>query len=833
MHSIISDFRYALRSLRRTPMLAVVALLSMALGIGANTAIFSLLDEILLRLMPVKDPQSLVIFKNNGPFGGRVRDDGSHTSFSYPLYKDMRDHNQAFSGVMARFGTPASLTYNGVTERGRAELVSGNYFDLLGVRAAIGRTIGPEDDIHEGAHPVMVLSSNCWRTRFGSNRGILNQSVLVNGRPMTVIGVAQEGFRGFESTTTVDFFIPMMMKAQMTPGWDDLSNRRSFWAQIVARLKPGITREQAQAAVNTFYKPVLEDEIRQMPARSERFRREYLNKTITLVPGGRGHSPLRQQFSTPLIALMAMAGLVLLIACANVANLLLSRAAGRQKEIAIRLALGASRRRLIAQLLIESVTLSIAGGLLGSMLAIWASRALISMFPSPDLAQSLHSGIDVRVLGFSAFLSLLTGVLFGIAPALQATRPAMAPTLKEQANATTGSGSHVLIRHALVVAQVALSLVLLIGAGLFVRSLYNLRSLDPGFRTDHIMTFSIDPSLNAYKPEEVTRIYDRVQRTLSSLPGVQSVSMAASPLMSGSYSSSSVKIPGYHAQEGENMSSMRDTIGPHYFSLLGIPLMNGREFDERDGASANKTVIVSEYFAKHFFGNENPIGRRIQVQPDAADAGMEVIGVAKDIKHGDLQDETQNFLWLPYEQNSTNDGMTFYVRTVRDPAATGEMLTRAMREINRNLPVYNLRTLEQQTSGSLFVQRSIATLSSAFGLLATLLAAIGLYGVMAYSVARRTREIGIRMALGASAGEVRGMIMKQVAWLAGIGIGVAIPVAFGLTRFVKSQLFGLAGNDPATFVAAALAIAAMALVSGLIPAMRAVRIQPTVALRYE
>lgn len=814
-------------------MLAFVALLSMTIGIGANTAIFSLLNQILLRTLPVQKPQELVILKANGPNNGRMWDDGTHTSFSYPLFQDVAAQTRIFSGAFARFSPAISTTHDGVTERGLAELVTGQYFPVLGVKPAIGRTLTPDDDRQRGGSPVAVLSYNAFRARFGANPAVLNRTVLLNGHPFTIVGVAQSGFTGFQVGTNVDFFVPMAMVDQIVPEWKDLTDRRSQWLQIVARRQPGVSLEQAQVALNTVYKPILAEELKKIPARSERFRQEFLNKTISLLEGGRGHSPLRGDVSTPLIALMAMVGLVLLIACANVANLLLSRAAGRQKEIAIRLSIGASRSRLISQLLTESLLLSVGGGILGLALAVWTTRALLAFLPMRELTDAFHGGIDPTVLAFTAGLALFTGLLFGLVPAFQTTRPDLAITLKEQANATTGGSSHVLLRKALVVGQVALSLVLLIGAGLFAHSLLNLRSIDTGVRTDHVMTFSIDPSLNNYSDAQVFQTYDRIQRSLGGIPGVRSVSMSAMPLLAGSEMGMGLKVPGYQAKEGEDSSTMVNLTGPGYLAAVGLPLINGRDIGEKDATNAPLVAVVNETLAHKYFGQESPIGRHIEIRHQRKNFDAEVIGVVHDFKHGSVRDERNPFVFMPYNQWIRSMGMTFYVRTTQDPAAFGETITRTVRGVDSNLPVYDMKTLEEQASESLFVERAIAMLASAFGFLATLLAAVGLYGVMAYSVVSRTREIGIRMALGASTADVRSMIMGQVMTLVAIGIVIAIPLAMLLTRFVKSQLYGLTGNDPLTIAGAVVAIVVVGAIAGFVPAARAVRISPTVALRYE
>ena len=844
------DLRYAFRSLRKAPVFTAVAVLSLALGIGANTAIFTLLDQILLRLLPVKNPSELTLLTMRGPHYGS---NWGGNAISYPMYKDFQARNQVFTGMFCRFSRQLSLTFDGHTELANAELVSGTYFPVTGVGAALGRVFNENDDRTPDGHPVVVLSYDFWKTRFAGDPQVVGKTVIVNGHSMTIVGVAQRGFDGVELGNSAKVFVPIMMQPSLMPlSKGMLESRRNRWVNAFGRLKPGVTQTQAKASLQPIMHAMLEQEVLEpaFSTASKYTRERFLTCTIDVLPGSQGRSYFRQALTTPLWVLMAITGTVLLIACANLANLLLARATGRYKEMAIRLAMGAGRARIISQLLTESLLLAFLGGAAGIVFAFWADQLLMAAYlPSDSNGLKIVTTPDLRILLFTIAVTLLTGLLFGLAPALQATNPDVAPTLKDQAGAVVGGGNSAL-RKTLVAAQVTLSLLLLIGAGLFVKSLSNLRTLGPGFPTERLIGFQLDPSLNGYSPERAKLFYRELTASLSSLPGVQSVALAAVRILADNEWDNSALVEGYTpARTGDHAEPYMNSISPGYFSTMGIPVVKGRDFTEKDTQRVlhragrpprneddyqSATIIVNETFVKKYFAGREPLGRHIGmgIDPDTK-FDMEIIGVVKDVKYTNLKDDIPEQAFQPYLADGYTSEMTLYIRTTLAPEQLFAAVRAKVREKDPAIPIYGMRTTEEQVTNSLSTERLIASLSAVFGFLATLLATIGLYGVMAYTVSRRTREIGIRMALGAAQGNVVWMVMKEVLVLVGIGVGVGLPAALALTGLVRSQLFGIAPNDPSTLVMAAVGLAVIACAAGYIPAVRASKVDPIWALRYE
>ena len=833
MTALPRDLRYAFRTFRKSPLFSAVAVLSLALGIGANTAIFTLIHQLILQPLPVKNPDQLVMLAGRGRhYGGN----NGRDKLSYPMYQDIRGQNQVFSGMFCSNGDTMSLSFEGRTELVAGEFVSGNYFPVLGIGAAIGRVFTASDDLYQGGHPLAVLSYGYWKTRFGGDRNILGKKIVVNGFPLTIIGVSQAGFNGVEPGYAPQLRVPITMHDVLPrTSFGRLNNRRFRWVKVFGRLKPGITIAKAQAGLQPLFHQILEMEVQQQPfAKASPFvKREFLKMWMEVMPGSRGRSNLRDIYSKPLLALMAIVALVLLIACSNLANLLIARASARQKEIAVRLALGTSRARLVRQLLAESLVLSAAGGALGVGLAVFLDQALIALLPADGTPLSLSSTPDFAVLGFTLLISVLAGVIFGLVPALQSTRPQLAYTLKDQAAAVLPSSS-VALRKTLVVGQVSLSLLLMIGAGLFLQSLRNLKGLNPGFEVRNLLAFNVEPTLSRYDVPWTVDYYRRLTERLKTVPGVESSAVAVMPLLQDNEWDQWVTIEGYTPKQGDTPDPHMQFCSPGFFAALKIPVLLGRDFTIKDVAGAPKVGIVNQKFASRYFGGANPLGRHVGMGADpGTKMDIQIVGVVGDTKYENMRQEVPDELYIPYTQTQFVTGMTAYVRTHGDPAGIFNTLRRVVREVDPDVPMYDLRTLDDQVEISLFVERMLAALSGAFGSLATLLAALGLYGVMAFMVARRTREIGIRMALGADSGLVVWMVMREVLTLAAAGVAIGLGAAWAATRLIQAQLFGVQPADPVTLAAAALGILTVAVLSGYLPARRATIIDPVRALRWE
>lgn len=835
MRSLLLDLRFAWRTLRRTPLFTGVAVLSLALGIGANTAIFTLMDQLILRLLPVKNPEQLVMIWTTGPHIGNNR--GGRAA-SYPMYQDFQQRAKAFSHVFCRYSTPASTSIEGRTERVSAELVSGNYFQALGVRAAAGRMLTPEEDDRQyRGHPVVVLSHQYWINRFAGDPHVVGKKMLVNNYPMTIVGVSAAGFVGLDPSQAPQIRVPIQMKPVMTPGWDDLGDRRSQWINLFARMKPGYSVDSTRASLQPLLSEILQYETT-LPAFNKvpkYYRDRFLDRKVRMERAATGFSDLRQAYSTALIVLMCMVGLVLLIACCNVANLLIARAASRQKEIAVRLAIGASRRQLLRQLLIESVALSVSGGVFGVLLSVWIIRTLLGFLPSDGAPLMLSASPDWRILTFNFVLAAVTGLLFGIAPAFQSLRLNTWDTLKDVIGVVAGAAGSVRLRKALVVAQVSLSFLLLAGAALFVRSLSNLKGANAGFREiENLVTFQVDPALNGYSNERIRAFYTELLANIRALPGVKSVGYASVPVLRGWEWDSSMQVEGHQSQDGEDMQAFMNSISPGYFATMGVPLLLGRDFDARDRGEHRAVAIVNRKFAEHFFGSRSPLGRHIGFgSRENAKLNMEIVGVVENSLYEGPREGLHRQAFVSDLQSTFPNSVAFYVRTAQESRTVYAALRREVRKLDSAMPIYDMKTLRGQLDETLGTERLIAALSVAFGVLATVLAAIGLYGVMAYVVARRTRELGLRMALGAQRGAVVWLVMREVLVLVAIGLAIGVPCAWWLSRYVSSQLFDVKAADPAAAFAALAILVTAAAGAGCLPAARASSIDPMRALRYE
>lgn len=834
MTGLLQDARYALRQLRKSPGFAAVAVITLALGIGANTAIFTLLDQALLRTLPVKEADRLVLLRFSGVDSGHV---SSRTDeqfyFSYPMYRDLRDRNPVFDGVIATDWAQAGVQWHDQPELVSAELVTGNYFEVLGVRPALGRLFVSPDDVVAHANPLVVLSFNYWQRRFAADPSILNQRILVNGSPFTVVGVAQQGFHSAVMGDTPALFAPMTMKEEIIPGRKDLLDRRSRWLNIIARLKPGLTRAQAEAGIAPLWYSIRADELQQLGRNTESFREGFLTRShLALLDGSKGLSPLRTDTRTPLTIIMGMVGLVALMACANVGSLLLVRAAGRLREMAVRYALGAKRQRVLRQLLVEGSLLGLCGGTLGILLAPSASALLIRMVWSGAGSElPFSSKLDARILLFNFGLAMTVSLLFSLAPAVQFWRPDLMPALKQQVSAASGP---LRFRRISVGVQLGLSLLLLVGAGLFVRTLQKLKTLDVGFATDHLLKFDLNPMLAGYDASQSPEVATRVLHALSAIPGVRSVASTTDPDLEDNNTGYNVTIAGYTSKENENMNVEWPSVSPAYFSTMVMPLVAGRELTEADGPGAHKVAVVNESFARHFFGEPQlALGHYFtsgsgQVKPD-----IEIVGVVKDARHTGVRQDILRTVFTPYLQDNKTRGMAFYIRTWQSPEAVAASVRRAMQTLDSKLVLDNFQTMQEQVDDNLTTERTVALLASSFGVLAVFMAAVGLYGVLAYSTAQRTREIGLRIALGAAKGAVVRMVLVEVLWITGISVAIALPASLLLARAIRSQLFGISSSDPVTLILGTGMIATVALMAALVPARRAAKVDPMVALRYE
>ena len=834
MH-IWQDVRYGVRVLGKNPGFTTIAILMLALGIGANSGIFSVLRQILLQPLPVPRPNELVLLYAPGYRSGHVNsdeDDGS-VSFSYPMYTELRDRNTVFAGLAAKADFPVIVAFPGQTERASAELVSGNYFETLEVQAALGRVLLPSDTMAPGSNPVVALNYGYWKKRFGGNPGVLNQSLRVNNKLMTVIGVLQPGFNGIQLGMIPDLYVPITMKPVITPNWNGLDDHLDYWTKVIGRLKTGLSSAQAAAGLGPMYHSILEEELPLMKGLEEKNKNAFMARQIVLRDGARGRPILENDTRQQLSTLMGMVGLVLLITCANVAGLLTARGAAREKEIGVRLSLGASRWRLIFQLLVESGLLSLAGALLGILFANWMSMALVRFASANEIADGLSGSVNIQVLLFTASLAVFCGLVFGMAPALSATRVNLSSTLKDQAGALSSARSQSRMRKALVISQVTLTLVLVVGASGFIRSLYKLKHVDLGLRPENVLQFSVAPQLSGYDQTRSLSFFTRLEDRLAGLPEVQSLSATEEPLIADSEQGSNVTAEGEPSELAGTRHVQWNSIGPGHFTNMRIGLLQGREFTRQDGPDTPKVAIINETMAKEFFPGGQALGRRMKFGRDSKPLNIEIVGIVRDSHHSDLKEQPRSFFYVPYGQAKSVRSLTYYVRTSHDPVALASSVRAAIRELDASLPIYDVRSFEQQIDRRLSSNKLIAFLALAFGILAGLLAAMGIYGLLAYSVTQRTREIGVRMALGAEPNRVGWMVVSDVAGLTGLGILAGLPLAYGASKLINSLLFGVQAFGIASVGIALLALALVSLLAAYVPAHRATQIDPMKALRYE
>ena len=824
----------AFRTLFKTPFVTVVAILSLALGIGANAAIYSMFDQLLRRPLPVPHADQLVNLGSPGPKPGSQscgQAGDCDVVFSYPMFRDLEKNQTAFTGIAAHYLFGTNISYHNQAKSAQGLFVSGSYFPVLGLAPAAGRLFTVNDDKVVGANYLAVLSYRYWDAELGHDPRVVGQQLLVSGHPMTIIGVAPQGFDGTTLAAQPDVFVPISMRSALSPTFRGMEQRKSYWIYLFGRLKPGVSMAQAAAGINAIYQPIIQDvEAPLQEGMSAQTMARFRAKKIALTDGRRGQSSIDKDAKTPLLMLFGITAIVLLIACANIANLLLARAANRSMEMAVRLSLGASRRQVLVQLLTESCILALMGGAVSLVVAFVTLHFIAALLPA-DMASALHFSLHMTAIWFAAALSLGTGLLFGLYPALHSTRPDLVTTLRANSGKQSGARSATRFRTSLVTVQIALSMALLISAGLFIKSLRNVSRVDLGIKIDHIATFSISPGQNAYDHARSAILFDRVTQELSALPGVQSVSHSLVPLIAGNNWGNSVSVQGFKKGPDTDDNSRFNEVSPAYFSTIGDPILAGREFTDADRLGSAKVAIVNQAFARKFHLGNDVVGKLMSMTGDTLD--MQIVGFARDAKYSQVKGDIPPVFFIPIAQDSDNKTTTFYVRTSAEPTTILRAIPRLIKGLDPALPVEDLKTLPQQVKENVFLDRMISVLSMAFALLATLLAAIGLYGVLAYSVAQRTREIGVRMALGANSGNVRAMVLRNVAMMTLVGGVIGIIGAIFLGRAAKSLLFELQGTDPWVIAGAVIALSAVSLAAGYLPARRASRVVPMQALRYE
>ena len=834
----MSRIRFALRSLGKAPLFCLAVILSLGLGIGANTAVFSLLHQVVLGSLPVPRPDELVLLRAPSEFKtghvGTENAGGEDFVFNHQVFRDLEKHPIGVVGVAGFYGTSASLAIGGQTVPGNAMLVSGGYFPVLGVEPLFGRLLVPADDVPGAGNPVAVLGYGYWHDRLGGRTELLNQPIQVNGQIFIVVGVAREGFNGITLGDTPDVYLPLAFKPLMTPGWDGTDRYNDYWIYCFARLRPGVTGARAAAGLNQTFAGEMEADAATRHGKSPAWLARLRAARLSLVDGRQGKSSTRDNARLPLLILMGATVLVLLIALANAANLLLARSAERRRELAFRASLGASRAELMGQMLTEALLLAAGGGIAGLALASVTQKLLLAQIDA-DSRHFLSTRLEWPVLLFGLGLSLVTGVLFGLYPAWQASRTSLSATMQDEGGRGSAGRGSARVRRALVCAQVGFSAVLLIPTGLLLKSLVNILHIDLGIRTENVVAFTVSPELNRYTWEQNRAYLGRLESDLAAIPGVRGVAASTIPLLAGDDSGGNLTVEGYSRDPNADADSDRDEIGPGFFGKMGVPLVAGREFTERDNIGAPMVAIVNQEFVRHFFGGANPIGRKFakgggsKVVPN-----IEIVGVVRNSHYSEVkEDKPHRLYYTPWRQQDHPGAMTFYVRSVLPAAQAIPSIRHTLVAIDRNIPPKNLITLDEQIRMDITNDRLVLDLAAVFAALATGLAMLGLYGVMAYSIARRTREIGIRIALGAPPARIRAMVMRELVWILGVGLGAGVPAAFALSRYVKSQFYGVGAFDPAVVASAVAVLTLTAAAAAYIPARRAAGVDPLEALRCD
>jgi predicted permease len=838
MELVLRDLRFAFRGLIRNPGLTTVAVITLALAIGANTTVFSMLSQALLRALPVRDPQQLVVLSYAGEVNGHTHSEGGNSQghrheFSYPMYRDLRDRNTVLSGLIASATAQAGVTWNNHAEAVMAEMVTGNYFDVLGVRPAVGRLLGASDETAEGANPVAVLNFDYWKSHL-AEAPVEGRTLLVNGQPFTIVGVAPPGFRSMVWGRTPSLYVPVTMQRLLEPEWYALDKRNSYWLAVAGRMRPGVTAEQASASLNPLFHALREQEFSTHKDQSARARKAYVDAShLNVEEGARGFSPLRDDVRTPLTIIMAMVLLVIAMAVVNVASLLLVRAANRVREFSVRYAMGASGWQIVRQLLCEGMLLGVAGAALGLAIAPEGLRLLIRwMQGNTGDISAFSPTLDWRVFAFTAAAMLAGSIIFSLAPAVQFWNPRLADSLKQQAS--SGVGGSLRFRRTCVALQIGFSLLLMVGAGMFVRTIQNLRNADPGFAADHLLTFEVAPELAGYPGPAVRPLEQRILDSLAALPGVHGVGATNDPDLSDNNRMGDVYVTGIPTRPDDPEFDVEvPWVSDGYLQTLGVPLVAGRLFQPSDTATSMKVAVVNESFAKHFFASPQAALGRHTGRPERPETDAVIVGVVRDVKHTTMRDPSLPTCYTLFQQAEKPGPLEYYVRTWQSPEWSANAIRATVASIDSKLIVNNVITLSDQIDQTLLTERTTALLASVFGGLAATLAGIGLYGILAYSTAQRTREIGIRMALGARKGSVVGLILRETAVLAGCAVGATIPLAVLGARAVRSQLFGVSIADPLVYGAGILGICLVALLAGFLPARRAASVDPARALRTE